>query len=81
MVFIIQIIFMIILAVNMNTKIKLTMALALAAVALMSVAAVTTLIQEVSAQDTTFEFKQKQENTCSGFAGCSNSGSITFSPP
>ena len=72
---------MIILVVTMNTKLKLTMALALTAVALMSVAAVTTPIQEASAQDTTFEFKQKQENACSGFASCSNSGSIDFSAP
>ena len=29
---------------------------------------------------TTFTFDQYQSNKCSGFAGCSNTGTITFGP-
>ena len=50
----------------------------LAAFAMLSAALVVIPIQEASAQDTTFEFKQKQSNKCSGFSGCSNTGTITF---
>ena len=35
-------------------------------------------MQQASAQDTNFSFKQRQSNECSGNAGCSNSGTITF---
>ena len=52
--------------------------LVLAAVALMSVVAIAVPVQEANAQDTTFPFKQKQSNECNGFAGCSNSATITF---
>ena len=64
----------------MNTKTKLTMTLALAAVALMSVVAITTPIQEVSAQDTSFEFDEEQTNECSGSATCSNTATQTLTP-
>ena len=51
----------------------------LAAVAMLSAAVVVVLpIQQASAQDTDFSFKQRQSNECSGFAGCSNLGSIIF---
>ena len=50
----------------------------LAAVAMLSAAVVVVPIQQASAQDTNFSFKQKQKNACSGFSGCSNSGSIIF---
>jgi hypothetical protein len=30
--------------------------------------------------DTSFSFEQDQSNRCSGFAGCSNEGSIEFTP-
>jgi hypothetical protein len=30
--------------------------------------------------DTSFSFEQDQSNRCSGFAGCSNTGTITFRP-
>ena len=64
----------------MNTKTKLTMTLALAAVALISVVAITTPIQEVSAQDTSFEFDQELTNECSGSASCSNSATQELTP-
>jgi len=50
----------------------------LAAVAMLSAAVVVVPIQQASAQDTDFSFKQRQSNECSGNAGCSNSGTITF---
>ena len=46
----------------------------LAAVAMLSAAIVVVPIQQASAQDTTFEFKQKQSNKCSGAAECTNLG-------
>jgi hypothetical protein len=54
----------------------------MAAVAILSagLVVVPTIVQEASAQDTGFYFEQKQSNKCSGFAICSNAGSITFSP-
>ena len=52
--------------------------LVIAAVAMLSAAVVVVPIQQASAQDTNFSFKQKQKNACSGFSGCSNSGTITF---
>ena len=51
----------------------------LAALAMVSAAVVIVPIQQASAQDTDFSFKQRQSNECSGNAGCSNSGTITFS--
>ena len=53
----------------------------LAAVAMLSAAVVVVPIQQASAQDTNFSFKQRQSNACSGFAGCSNTGTITFTLP
>ena len=50
----------------------------LAAVAMLSAAVVVVPMQQASAQDTDFSFKQRQSNECSGFAGCSNLGSIIF---
>jgi membrane protease subunit (stomatin/prohibitin family) len=54
-----------------------------AAVAMLSagLAVVPTTIQQASAQDTNFSFEQDQSNRCSGFAECSNEGTITFGPP
>ena len=56
----------------------LVMVAVLAAVAMLSAAVVVVPIQQASAQDTEFDFEQKQSNKCSGFAGCSNSATITF---
>jgi hypothetical protein len=53
----------------------------LAAVAMLSAAVVVIPMQQASAQDTNFSFKQKQKNACSGFSGCSNSATITFGTP
>jgi hypothetical protein len=52
----------------------------LGAVAMLSagLAVLPTTMQQVSAQDTDFDFEQEQENRCSGYAGCSNSATITF---
>jgi hypothetical protein len=33
-------------------------------------------IQEASAQNTRFTFRQEHSNACSGFAGCFNNGTI-----
>ena len=51
-----------------------------AAVAVLSagIALVPSTMQQASAQDTEFSFEQDQSNECSGFAGCSNSATITF---
>ena len=49
-----------------------------AAVAMLSAVVVVVPIQQASAQDTEFEFEQKQSNECSGFAECINSGTVTF---
>ena len=53
-----------------------------AAVAMLSagLAVLPTTMQQASAQDTDFDFEQEQSNECSGYAECSNSGTITFSP-
>ena len=56
----------------------LVMVAVLAAVAMLSAAVVVVPIQQASAQDSSFTFKQRQTNKCSGFAGCSNTGTITF---
>ena len=53
----------------------------LAAVAMLSAAVVVVPIQQASAQDTNFSFKQRQYNGCSFAAECSNTGTITFLPP
>ena len=52
----------------------------LAAVAMLSAAVVVVPIQQASAQDTSFSFRQRQSNACSLAALCTNSGTITFSP-
>ncbi|HKG31752.1 MAG TPA: hypothetical protein VKA91_10815 [Nitrososphaeraceae archaeon] len=49
-----------------------------AAVTMLVAAVVVVPIQQASAQDSSFSFEQKQTNKCSGFAGCSNTGSIIF---
>ena len=36
------------------------------------------LVQDGDGGDTSFSFEQKQSNKCSGFAGCTNTGTITF---
>ena len=61
----------------------LIMVAVLAAVAMLSSAVVVLPMQQASAQDTDFSFEQDQSNECSGNAGCSNTGTITFStrPP
>ena len=56
----------------------LAMVAVLAAVAMLSAAAVIVPIQQASAQDTSFSFRQRQSNECSGTAGCSNTGAITI---
>jgi uncharacterized membrane protein len=56
----------------------LVMVAVLAAVAMLSAAAVVPMQQASANADTSFTFKQNQENKCSGFAGCTNTGTITF---
>ena len=55
----------------------------LAALAMLSAAVAVVPMQQASAQYTDFSFEQRQSNECSGNAGCSNTGTITFStrPP
>jgi hypothetical protein len=36
------------------------------------------LVQDGDGGDTSFSFEQKQSNKCSGFAGCTNTATITF---
>ena len=67
----------------MKITIKLTMALGLAAVALMSVVAVSVPVQEASAQDsadTTIGLEQKQKNSCSGWATCTEGPTTQTGP-
>ena len=59
-------------------NLTLLMVAVLAAVAMLSAAVVVVPLQQASAQDTSFTFKQYLKNKCSGFAGCSNTGTITF---
>jgi hypothetical protein len=59
----------------------LVMVAVLAAVAMLSAAVVVVPIQQASAQDTNFRFDQRQSSRCSGFAGCTNTGTITFALP
>jgi Gpi18-like mannosyltransferase len=40
-----------------------------------------TTMQQASAQGTDFNFEQEQKNRCSGYAECSNEGTITFNVP
>jgi uncharacterized membrane protein len=56
----------------------LVMVAVLAAVAMLSAAVVVPMQQASANADTSFTFKQNQENKCSGFAGCTNTGTITF---
>ena len=56
----------------------LAMVAVLAAVTMLSAAVVVVPMQQASAQDSIFSFEQKQTNKCSGFSGCSNTGSIIF---
>ena len=63
---------------NINNS-TLAMVAVLAAVAMLS-AAVIVPIQQASAQDTNFSFKQRQYNGCSFAAECSNAGIIISSP-
>ena len=56
----------------------LVMVAVLAAIAMLSAAVLLVPIQHASAQDTDFNFEQKQSNECSGGAECSNEGAITF---
>jgi hypothetical protein len=66
----------------------LVMVAAVAAVAMLSAGLSLIRVQQASALleedgdggDTSFSFEQDQSNRCSGFAGCSNTGTITFSP-
>ena len=60
-----------------NSNSTLLMIRIVAAVVILS-AVVVVPMQQASAQDTDFSFKQRQSNECSGFAGCSNLGSIIF---
>ena len=52
----------------------------LAAVAMLSagLAVLPSTMQQASAQDTNFSFKQRQSNECSGSAECVNEGVIAF---
>ena len=65
----------------MNYNSGLLMVGIVAAVVSMLSAAVVLPIQQVSAQDTDFDFEQDEENKCSGSAECSNEGTITFGGP
>ena len=56
----------------------LVMVAVLAAVAMLSAAVVVVPIQQASAQDTNFYFKQKQSNRCSGLTECVNEGLLAF---
>ena len=71
-------------------KSTLLMAGILAAVTMLSagLAVAPTTMQQANANfmedgdgDTDFSFEQDQSNSCSGFAGCSNAGSIIFGFP
>ena len=57
----------------------LVMVALLAAIAMLSAAVAIVPMQQASAQDTDFDFDQRQSNECSGFAECINTGTITFS--
>jgi hypothetical protein len=53
----------------------------LVAVAILSAGLITVPIQQTNAQSTSFTFSQNQDNRCSGFTGCGNTGTITFARP
>ena len=61
-----------------NSNSSLLMIGIIAAVVILSAAVIVVPIQQATAQDTSFSFKQRQSNECSGSAGCSNTGSIIF---
>ena len=64
----------------------LVMVAVLASIAMLSAGLSLISVQQASANlmedgdggDTSFSFEQKQSNKCSGFAGCTNTGTITF---
>ena len=59
----------------------LVMVAVLADIAMMAAAVIVLVpIQQASALDTNFTFKQRQYKGCSGAAECTNSGTTTFSP-
>jgi hypothetical protein len=62
----------------MNTS-TLVMIAVLAAVGVLS--AVVVPIQQASAQDTNFDFRQYKSNRCGGSAECTNTGTLTFTFP
>jgi hypothetical protein len=64
-----------------NSNSTLLMVGIVAAIVILSAAVIVVPIQQASAQDTDFSFDQRQSNECSGFAGCSNLGSIIFGTP
>ena len=46
---------------------------------ILALSVVVLIVQEANAATSTrFSFQQNQENKCSGFAGCSNTGTIRF---
>ena len=54
-------------------------AAAVAIATILALSVVVLIVQEANAVTSTrFSFNQVQENKCSGFAGCSNTGTITF---
>jgi len=54
-------------------------AAAVAIATILALSVVVLVVQEANAAASTgFSFNQIQENKCSGFAGCSNTGTITF---
>jgi hypothetical protein len=65
-----------------NSNSTLLMVGILGTIAMLSagLAVLPTTVQQASAQDTDFDFEQDQSNECSGYAYCSNTATITFSP-
>jgi uncharacterized membrane protein len=55
-------------------------AVAIATILALSVLVVVTQQEANAAASTSLSFEQTQTNKCSGFAGCSNTGTITFLP-
>jgi hypothetical protein len=64
----------------MNNNSTLLMVAIVAAVAVLSagLAVLPSTMQQASAQDTDFSFKQRQSNECSGSAICTNEGTIAI---
>jgi ABC-type phosphate/phosphonate transport system permease subunit len=52
--------------------------LAVAVVGMIAAAFVVVPMAYAQTSNTTYSFSQIQTNNCSGFAGCSNTGTITF---